>query len=309
MYVFKRAYCKKFRDQVQLNIGSRGEVEASDEQIEGSSWTPAKAKMMKIKEITESTKSASIVGKVLTVDTRFVNIRGEDRTVWGGTIDDGTGKIQFSAWEDIGLTAGKVYSIENAGIRSWRGIPQLNISSYTTVSESEAVIDVKDALASRTVEEISRSGGGIDITLTGTIVDVKAGSGLIKRCPECKRALSPGGECSIHRMVDNPISDLRLKTIVDDGTGAISVIIGRKDTETLAGMTLEQAEQQARETSAADVLSRMTTRILMRNVTVSGNVMVDENYGPQMSARSTKEHPVDIEGGASAILSEMEGYL
>ncbi len=40
VYTFKRAYCKKFRDQVQINIGSRGSVEVSDAQIEGSSWTP-----------------------------------------------------------------------------------------------------------------------------------------------------------------------------------------------------------------------------------------------------------------------------
>ena len=264
---------------------------------------------MKIRDITESTKSASIVGKVLSVEQRFVNLRGEDRTVWGGTISDGTGKIQFSAWEDIGIQEGKVYSIENAGIRTWRGIPQLNISNYTTVSESDAVIDTDGAASTRTVEEISRSGGGIDITLTGTVVDVKSGSGLIKRCPECKRALSPSGECSVHRTVENPVSDLRLKTIVDDGTGAISVIIGRKDTETLTGIDLARAEEMANDLSASAVMDMMATKVLLRTVTVSGNVMIDENYGPQMSARTAKETPTDIEKDADALRAEMEGYL
>jgi len=309
VYTFKSAYCKKFRDQVQVHIGTRGKVEPSDVVIETGKSASATGEPMKIADITEKTVAATITGKVISVDTRIVNVKGTEKTVWGGTIDDGTGKIQFSAWEDCGLVAGNVYTVSNANIRSWRGIPQLNINSAANVAASSAVIEIKETSNLRTVEEVTRTGGGIDISITGTIVDVKSGSGLIKRCPECRRALL-NGMCSIHGLQENGISDLRLKTTVDDGTGAISVIIGCRETEALTGITLAQADAEAKDLGDASfIANRMAAAVLLRRVTVNGNVMSDEKFGPQMNARSLSPVTVDIKAEAESLLSEVEGVL
>ncbi len=307
VYVFNKAYTKRFRDQVQINIGSRGSVSPAEGiTMEVAGRAAAPSKTVSIGEITDKDNAVTVTGKILDISTRNVNVRGEDRTVWGGMIADNTGKIQFSAWEDLNLSAGDVVTIENAYIRSWKGIPQLNIGNNSTVSASNMdMSNVKAGSAMRTVEEISRA-GGIDISLSGIIVDVKTGSGLIKRCPECKRSIV-NGSCSVHGIVPNPVSDLRLKTTLDDGTGAISVIIARKDTEMLSGITLEEAESAAKESGDSSVISnRISAKVLLKHVTVTGNVITDEKFGPQMSARSLQEVATDVKAEAERLYTEVE---
>ena len=307
VYVFNKAYTKRFKDQVQINIGSRGSVTpAEGVTIEVAGKPAAPAKTVSIGEITDKDNSVTVTGKILDISPRNVTVRGEDRTVWGGMIADATGKIQFSVWEDLGLTAGSVVTIENAYIRSWKGIPQLNIGNNSVVSASNADLgDVSSGSAMRTVEEISRA-GGIDITISGIIVDVKTGSGLIKRCPECRRSIV-NGSCSVHGVVSNPVSDLRLKTTLDDGTGAISVIIGRSDTEKLSGITLDEAEASARDLGDPSAISnRIAAKVILKRITVTGNVIADDKFGPQMSARSLQEVATDVKGEAERLYKEVE---
>ena len=308
-YKFHGAYCKKFRDAPQLNLGDRGTVEPVADVHFAVPARKVTGETMRIADITESTTAASVTGKVLEVSTRMVNIRGEDRTVWGGMIADASGKIQFSAWSDPGIVQGKTYCIPNATVKSWKGIPQLNINDVSAITESEVEIEVKEASNTRTVEEVARTGGGLDVSITGIIVDVKAGSGLIKRCPNCRRALRDGS-CSVCGPVENPTDDLRLKTTIDDGTGAISVIIGRNDTERISGVTLEEARAEAQNAGDSSAISnRMASKVLLKRVTVTGNVMTDEKFGPQMSARSLTEVSTDVKAEAERLYSEMEAML
>ncbi len=304
-YVFEGASGKIFRDLPQLSMGDRGSITRSGADVKVS----RKVSTVRISDITEDTKSASITGKVISVETRAVMVNGENRTVWGGTIADESGKIQFSAWNDPNLVAGQAYTITNASIRSWKGIPQLNIGGYTEIALSDASIEVQVESNERTVEEISRTGGGLDIAITGIIVDVRAGSGLIKRCPKCNRAIKDG-MCSVDGMVADPVSDLRLKTIIDDGTGSISVVIRRADTEKLTGVTLADAEEDAKINGDSSIISNvMASKVLLKRVTVTGNVMTDEHFGPQMSARSLKEVSVDVKAEAERLYEEMEAVL
>ena len=150
-------------------------------------------------------------------------------------------------------------------------------------------------------------GGGLDISITGTIVDVRGGSGLIKRCPQCNRSVL-GEECSLHGHIE-PVLDLRLKLTIDDGTGAISAIINRKDTEAITGITLEQAIDMAKEKGDMGIVAdRMTSSLLLKKITVTGNVMSDE-YGPQMSVRGTELTAVDVQKEAEELYSIVEGSL
>ena len=305
VYVFNSAYGKMYRDQPQLNIGDKGTLTRTDSDVK----VAFNVTTVKIGDIGEDTKNANITGKVLSAETRAVVVNGENRTVWGGTIADDTGKIQYSAWNDPNFVVGQSYTISNAGIRSWRGIPQLNIGSLTEIAPSSTVFDVQQTSNDRTVEGITRTGGGLDISITGIIVDVRTGSGLIKRCPICKRAVKDG-MCTVDGPVSNPVTDLRLKTIIDDGTGSISVIIGRADTERITGVTLADAEEDAKVNGDPSAISNiMASKVLLKRVTVTGNVMSDERFGPQMSARSLKEVSVDVKAEAERLYSEMEEAL
>ncbi len=310
VYTFKNAYTRTFRDQVQLNIGLRGRVEPNDEVTfdAPASSQSSSAQDIAIGDITEQTKNVNVTGRISDVQTRTIRVKDEDKTVWGGLIADSTGRVQFTSWNDFGLTDGETITVKNAYIRAWKGIPQLNMGDRTTVERVDADIGaITSGPTKKTVEEVMKVGGGLDLSITGTIVDIRAGSGLIKRCPQCKRSVL-NGECSIHGHIE-PVMDLRLKLTIDDGTGAISAILNRNDTEKITGMTLDEATELARANGDMGcVANRMTGLLLLKKVTVTGNIMSDE-FGPQMSVHSTEISATDVQAEADALWNEMEGCM
>jgi replication factor A1 len=52
----------------------------------------------------------------------------------------------------------------------------------------------------------------------------------------------------------------------------------------------------------------MTSSLLLKKITVTGNVMSDE-YGPQMSVRGTELTAVDVQKEAEELYSIVEGSL
>ena len=312
VYTFKNGYTKKWQDQVQVNIGHNGSVVPNDDVTiaapAGNVSAPSSARDVNIADITDQTKNVNVTGRISGVESRLIKVKGEDKTVYGGILTAETGRIQFTSWVDHGLKDGEVITAKNAYIRSWKGIPQLNIGDNTQVERSDRAIEAAPSGPSqKTVEDIMKVGGGLDLSITGTIVDVRGGSGLIKRCPQCNRSVL-GEECSLHGRIE-PVMDLRLKLTIDDGTGAISAIINRKDTENITGITLDAAIEMAKEKGDMSIVAdRMSSTLLLKKVTVTGNVMSDE-YGPQMSVRGTELATTDVQKEAEELYSIVEGSL
>ncbi len=316
VYTFKNAYTRMYRDQPQVNVGLRGKVEPNmDVRFDMPSGTSAgtsggfsPAGDMAIGDITDQTKSLNVKGVISNVQSRQITVKGEEKTVWGGVIADQTGKVQFTSWNDFQLKEGETLYVKNAYVRAWRGIPQINMGDRTTVERIEENISaVSSGPTQKTVEEVMRVGGGLDLSVTGTIVDLRTGSGLIKRCPHCNRSVL-NNSCAQHGEVE-PVLDLRLKLTVDDGTGAISAIINRADTEKITGITLDQAIGMSRDTGDMNlVANKMGSILLMKKITVTGNIMSDD-FGPQMNARSAEIGATDVIAEAEELYKEVEGSL
>lgn len=316
VYTFKNAYTRMYKDQVQINVGIRGKVEPNNDvrfdlpssSGDGTSGRFSSAEDMAIGDITEQTKNLNVRGVISDVQSRKITVKGEEKTVWGGLIADQTGKVQFTSWNDFGLKEGETLYIKNAYIRAWRGIPQLNIGDRTTVERiDESISAVGSGPTKKTVEDVMKVGGGLDLSVTGTIVDIRTGSGLIKRCPNCNRSVL-NNTCAQHGEVE-PVLDLRLKLTVDDGTGAISVIVNRADTEKITGMTLDQAISLSKEKGDMNVVAnKMGSALLMKKITVTGNIMSDD-FGPQMNARTADIGSTDVIAEAEELYKEVEGSL
>jgi len=309
VYSFRNCYCKLWNDKVQVNLGNRGRIESAEGikmDLPERQITAASSEI-KIGNIKDGLGNVTVTGRVISVEKRQITARGEEKTVFSGIIADETGKIQFSAWNDFGIKEGESLCIKNAYIRSWKGIPQLNMGDRCEVSRVDAITDVVDTTNNkRTIEEIGRIGGGLDITVEGMVVDVRQGSGIIRRCPQCNRSML-NGACTTHGMVEG-IMDLRLKVVIDDGTGAIGAIVNRDDTEKLTGVTLQAAQGLASIKGESVVGREITGKILMKRVSVTGNVMSDD-YGPSMIVKSAEILNVDLEKEASALLDEVEASL
>ncbi|MBQ8373711.1 MAG: single-stranded DNA-binding protein, partial [Candidatus Methanomethylophilaceae archaeon] len=309
VYNFKNCYCKLWNEKVQINLGNRGRVEpASGVTMDLPERTiQTTSRECKIGDITDGMGNVTVTGRILSAEARDVTVKGAPKTVYSGIMADDTGKIQYSAWNDFSLKEGETICVKNAYIRSWKGIPQLNLGDRCEVSRVNVDFETVDTSSPlKTVDEVSRIGGGLDITIEGLIVDIKAGSGLIRRCPQCNRSIL-NGTCTAHGQVEG-IPDLRLKVVVDDGTGAIGAIINRTDTEKLTGVSMAAAQGLASVQGEGIVGREMAGKALMKRVRITGNVMSD-NFGPSMIVKKMDTVEVDLEGEAAKLLEEVEASL
>ena len=136
--------------------------------------------------------------------------------------------------------------------------------------------------------------GSQSINFTGSMVDIQKGSGLIKRCPICKRSLTKG-ICGEHGKVDGTY-DLRIKAVLDDGRKVHDIIINRETTERLVGLTLEEAKKMAMDTLDHEVVrSMIEERLLGRYYAVTGPrvdryILVETiNEAPAVAAKDVDE--------------------
>lgn len=181
-----------------------------------------------------------------------------DAIAQNGTLADETGQIQFTKWEksDLqSLSKGKVYKFENVVSDEYEERLSLNINSTSEITELDEDIEVRDS----------------SIGFTGAMVDVRNGSGLIKRCTEedCTRVLQ-NGRCSEHGDVDGEF-DLRIKAILDNGKDVEEVIFDKEATEALTGITLDEAKQMAKDALDTTVVGdQIGEEIIGRYYRVSG---------------------------------------
>jgi len=311
--LIRHAYTKEWNGAPQLNLGNRATIEkVADDSVklpEGME-PPQGTATYKVSDLKDGMNGVHIVVKILSLEQRKLETSNGPKTVFSGMAADGTGKVQYSAWHDFGLKKDDVVSIRGAYVKSWRGIPQLNFGERAEVASSKA-IDLTDTdLAKpsrRTIDELERIGGAVDVLVAGIVVDVKKGSGLIFRCPQCNRLVQKG-VCRLHGKVEGH-ADLRVKAVVDDGSGAITTVMNRDMTESLVGITLEQALKEAKDAMNPDVVKeKVDERLFAKPVEVRGNVTSDE-YGLMMIVTEASIVVPEVRGEAASLLSELEASL
>ena len=286
----KGAYTKEYRGRVEIHFGNRVTVRKEDPStIDASDIAQGPPKVVTVNQIRDSMGYIELKGRILSVDEREVNVKDEAKTIYSGTIADETGRIQYTAWSDFDLKQGELVKISKATVKSWRGIPQVNFDDRAEVLRVKEKYPTAEELSRSSIvpiSDIAGRGGAADVSVRATIVEVRDGSGLIMRCPECRRALQKG-TCKVHGRVEG-YPDLRTKAVIDDGTGSISAVLGREITEKLMGTTLEDCLDKARQAMNFDAIKDSLEDILMfRIVDVDGNVTADA-YGLSMIANEAE---------------------
>jgi replication factor A1 len=302
------AYITEYREEPQVNIGNRGKVTKLDKsempEFKGSGFKPAKD--CKIIDLGEATGNLAVVGRILNVETREVSVSGEKKEVMSGIIADETGKVSFTCWGVSKMKDGDVIKVNNGYLRKWRGMPQLNFDA-TSVEKSKEKMPASDDLEKPvvvTIDYLSRVGGMVDAAVNGVILDVRDGSGLVFRCPECNRALQKN-VCRIHGEKEG-IPDLRIKAIVDDGSGAINAIMNRDITERLLGKSLDKCLKEAKKAMDQGIIQdQLFEKLVARPVCVTGNVSSDE-FGLMMIANGTEFRTTDTQSEARKMLEELQ---
>lgn len=196
---------------------------------------------------------------IATIDTpdRWINLRAKCVELWDndhdsikqvGLIGDETNVIKFVSWQKADLApieADKTYSIENVVTNEYEGSFSVAFTKNTRITEMDEDIEV----------------GFVMLEFTGIMVNIQNGSGLIKRCGVCNRAMVKGS-CKEHGNVDGD-HDLRIKAVLDNGLTTQNVLLNRERTEALTGITLESAKAIAIDAFDAEVVVDQMRGILI----------------------------------------------
>jgi len=181
----------------------------------------------RLAELRSGEKGINLVVAVLETELK----RAGSRFVLIGTLSDKSGKLPFTSWGPH-LEEGVVVRIENAYVKSWNGMPTVNVSDASTVYEVDDGVPTRLAAPHRVlVSDLASREGSFDVIVRGDVTSIRPGSGFIDRCPRCKRVVHDG-RCLAHGAI-GALSDFRIKALVDDGTGTVTAIIGREPSEEL----------------------------------------------------------------------------
>ncbi|CAG0967416.1 hypothetical protein METP3_01230 [Methanosarcinales archaeon] len=147
-----------------------------------------------------------------------------------GLIGDETGVIKFTIWKtagiDITVSQGNSYIFQNVVSSCFNDKMQIAVTSMSHILPNAEEVKQKEK----------------EVVITGVIVSLTNGSGLIKRCPECSKSLGKGS-CDEHGKVG--ILDIRIKAVLDDGKNTYNILALREMTARLTELTLDGAKQIA----------------------------------------------------------------
>jgi replication factor A1 len=215
-------------------------------------FAPRETPQVKISDIKED-------GKWVTVRAKVVQLweANQESISQVGLLGDESGTIKFTKWAKASalpaLEEGKSYILKNVTTSEWQGQYSVQLNKTSEIIQIKEDIEV----------------GSTPVEFSGAIVDIQSGSGLIKRCPECKRALVKGA-CGEHGKVEGNY-DLRVKAVMDDGERVQEILLNRETTEALTGITLEKAKEMATEAlDQAVVLDLIKNMLVGRYYVVSG---------------------------------------
>lgn len=254
-YLFRSVVVGEYNGRFQVQLNRNTSTEKLDEAIGvgGGDFIPA-ARESELRNISDLAG-----GQWTTVKGKVVQLweNSHESIEQAGLIGDPTGVIKFTNWASSELPdmeEGKSYILKNVVVNEWGGKIQIQLNRSSSIEELDEDIKV----------------GSLTSTYFGAMVDIQTGSGLIKRCPECKRALVKGA-CPEHGKVKGEY-DLRIKAVLDSGTSTQDILINRELTEELAGLSLNTAIAMAADAlDPGVVLDNLKHELVGRYYTVTGH--------------------------------------
>ena len=211
----------------------------------------ASSEKVKISEIKEAGKWVDLEVKVLDLWEPATEAISQT-----GLIGDASGSMKFVKWaksELPNLELGQSYLLKRMVTDEFQGRFSVKLNRTSQIEPLDVDVEI----------------GAQAAEFSGALVDVQKGSGLIKRCPVCKRSLAKG-VCSEHGKVEGTY-DLRIKAVLDDGRRVQDVLINRETTERLVGLTLDEAKQMAMEALDHEVVrSLIESKLMGRYFSITG---------------------------------------
>ncbi len=297
---------REFRGRTELSFGWKTRVGPASE-AELPVVRPEEIPSRGLKDLTDPMEGFRVVARVVRVAERSVTVGDERRVVYDGLLADGGATVGFSAWVDFRLRSGEAVEIVGAYVREFRGTPQLVLDERASVRRVEGtdlptpatVLDAPPVA----IAQLEDTGGAASASVQGVVVGLLPPSGLVYRCPRCRRSVQDG-TCREHGPVTG-IPDLRARLVLDDGTGALTVNADRATTERLWGTTLEQVLSGLRDRpDPAAWESSLLEAVFGRRLRVRGSATRDD-FGVTLQPDTVEPAEVDLDASADRLSARL----
>ncbi len=269
---------REWEGEPELNLGESTTVALESDPVEVPYPVGGDRDLI---ELEPGDRGRNVEATVLELEERTIDGRDGETEILSGVLADETARLPFTDWQPRPEVAeGAQLRLEDVYVREFRGVPSVNLTEFTTVAPAD--VTVSDEAPRLSVREAVDTGGMYDVTVVGNVLEVRDGSGLIQRCPECGR-LVQNDQCRSHGQVD-PEDDLRVKAILDDGTDTVTAILGTELTKEIYGGTLADALDAARDAMDREVVAdEIAADLEGREFRVRGHLSVDD-YGANLDA-------------------------
>jgi replication factor A1 len=294
------AKVKQWQDVLSINIGAKTVIKRiTDEKIinkfrKGPVSLPARK--LQLGQFQPGLSNISVICRIISIEPIDVKIKGEPTTVFKGIVADKTGSLRFTAWKDFGLLPESVIEINGASAKVWNGFLELNINKNSKIdTRSDELLSPSSELSTEKKISISKLFDEDYLTtpefiLQGNVIEFKNGSGVITRCSQCLRAVADS-KCQIHGKT-NLKQELRLKAILDDGTGAVTVFFGNELSEKFLVNAIGESTKSTLKISDLKMSNdTLLSGLILKEIRVKGNVFRDD-FG--ISIIATSVEPVEI---------------
>ncbi len=261
-----------------------------------------------ISELQSRSEGFRLEARVLRVGPKAVTVGAEQRQVYEGILGDGTGLVAFSSWSDFHLASNEAIRIAGAYVRTFRGRLQLVLDETSIVARIDPgrlpPIEALLPSAPRSLARLEAAGGSESAVVEGLVVALLPPSGLVYRCPTCRRPVS-GGLCSQHGAVKG-VADLRARLVLDDGTSTVTLNVDRPMTEALWGVTLDEALERLRRSPDPSLLeSSLADEVVGLRLRARGRVFPDD-FGLNLYPESVERVGVELDPRAKELRNRWE---
>ncbi|AUG47531.1 replication factor A [Haloarcula taiwanensis] len=293
---------REWDGQPELNLGDSTDPEVVDETLDIDYEVGGRAALQ---DLAPGDRGITVEVQVLECEQKVIDGRDGETTILSGVLGDESGRLPFTDWEPHAeIEEGASVRLEETFVREFRGAPSVNVSEFSTVTALDRTVEVAEDAPRLSIREAVESGGLFDVELAGNVIEVRDGSGLIERCPECGRVIQ-NGQCRSHGAVEGE-DDLRTKAILDDGTATVTAVLDDELTARVYGGDLDDAREHARDAMDKEVVAdRIADRIVGHEFVVRGSLSVDE-YGANLTASTFAEADDDPATRARTLLQEAD---
>jgi replication factor A1 len=292
---------REWEGEPELNLSENTDVTRVDEELSVAEDPGGDSTLI---DLEPGDRGRNVEVRVAEVESKVIDGRAGETQILSGVLADETTRLPFTDWDPHpALEDGVSARVENVFVREFRGAPSVNISEFSTVVPlGQAVATTEDAQR-MSVRAAIETGGLFDVELVGNVIAVRDGSGLIERCPECGRVVQ-NGQCRSHGTVEG-VDDLRVKAVLDDGTGSVTAVLDDELTEAVYGGDIEDAKAHARdEMDQAAVADAVRSELVGQEFVVRGALSLDD-YGATLTVRRFEPAADDPATRASDLLAEV----